>query len=219
MSQSVSSVLTINDIEELNDDVFEGAVAAPDEYVDPAGPRPLDEGTYDARIIKIAKDGDDEGNWRDPRYPAIQVDFEIASGEKMGRKANFIKVSSRLWMRKKGTIESKSSELGDLIRAFDPRFEWQQITQALRFLLEQQDRGVVGKFRFGWKAFDSEYFNMQGGPSMTDGTPEKRDLYKKAGIKGQRHFDADGTVIGPSGKQLKARLILLQAVPAKNVGA
>ena len=208
--------LTINDLGELNDDLFGGEVAAPEDYPDPVGPRPLDEGTYTARIVKLAKDADEAGNWRDPAFPTIQADFEITEGDKNGRKANFIRISSRTWPRKRGDSTVKVSELGDVIRAFDPSYNWQnQVTLALRFLMEQSQRGATGKFRFGWKAFDMDHFNANGGPNLAAGSEERKELFKKCLIRGQKNFQSDGTVIGPSGKVLKAKLYLLQAYPAK----
>lgn len=211
-----NSTLTLTDVQELQDDIFEGEVAAPEAYADAPTPRPLDEGTYALKIVKISKDADNSGNWRDPRFPALQVDFEVAEGERAGRKANFVRISSRPWMRKRGTTSAKVSDLGDLIRAFDKTYNWgSDIKAAFQFLLEQQDRGTVAKIRLGWKAFDMDHFNANGGDNLAPDSQEKKDLYKVCGVRGQKNFDNNGEATGPSGKLLKARLFMQQAYPAK----
>ena len=210
------TLLTINDLADLRDDLFEGAVSPPDEQLDPIGPRPLDEGTYPCRLVALRKDTDDAGNWRDERYPTLLADFEVASGDKEGRKATFIRLSSKPQLRTVGAQVAKVSPLSDVIRAFDPTFNWGGIISvAVKFLLDQQDKGTICKLSFGQKAFDTDHFNANGGPTMAAGSQELKDLYKACTVRGQRNFGPDGIAIGPSGKTLKAKLYLRTAYAAK----
>lgn len=203
--------LSINDVAELSDVDFEGIVSDPTSYPDPASPKPLDQGTYQCKIVRLAKDADDSGNWKNPTLPTLIMDFEVVRpDESAGRKANFIRISSRTWLRG----GEKVSELGDVIRAFDREYKWTRIGDAYEFLIKHRDRGTLGKFRFGWRAFDSDFLKSSGADQLPRGSQEKKDLYKQAEIKHQRNFATDGTVVGPSGKTLKAKLYLLQAYPA-----
>lgn len=214
-----TAALTINDLDLLNDDVFEGQVAPPDAYPNPIGPRPLDEGTYEMRLVKITPDRDDAGNWRDVRFPTVKCDFEVVAGAMVGRKATFVRISSRTIPRKRGAATENVSDLGDLIRAYDPEFNWGNSPNvAFRYLMEHVDKGTICKLRLGWKATDMDYLNANGLDSLPRDSQERKDLYKKAVIRGQKNFDVDGTVAGPSGKLLKAQVFLQQAYPAK-VGA
>jgi hypothetical protein len=211
-----NATLTLTDVQELQDDVFEGEVSTPDQYADAPGPRPLDEATYEVKIVKLSKDAKDDGTWRDPRFPALKVDFEVVAGDRTGRKATFVRISSRPWNRKRGATTARVSDLGDLIRAFDRTFNWAgDIRAALTFLIEQQDRGNTAKIRFGWKAFDMEHFTSNGGDNLAPDSTEKKDLLKACSIRGQKNFDPTGEKVGPSGKLLRAQLYMQQAYPAK----
>jgi hypothetical protein len=211
----VNQTLSMEDILNLDDAAFEGDVAGIDDYPDPPSPRPLAAGTYKAKLVDLRLDTDENGQVRDSRYPSFTSTWEVVEGEKAGRKATFVKITTRPQNRKRGDRVVKVSPLGDVVRAFDKTYDWgNSIQRAATFLKEQMEQGNVAKVRFDWKAWDGDWFAAQGGDSLPEGSEAKNNLFKTCSIRGQRNFREDGTVNGPSGKELKAKVFLAEAYPS-----
>lgn len=213
-----SKTLTLDELTNLFDDVNpdDVAVEAPDTYADAPAPAPIAAGKYGVQLISLDLARDMNGEIRSKKD--FVADVKIADPETAaGRVVRFLRISAESKKRRDGAVEKKYSELGDLVRAFDATFNWQNSPEmAVRFLLEKIADNAIGYVYFDWKAWDNKLFEERGGPSLLNGTDEKRKLYTECSVRGMKRFDKDGTVVNAaSGNVLKARVFISRTFPAK----
>jgi len=207
-----------DDIMDLRDDIFEGAVASPEDYADQVGFRPIPEGKYTFKINKLSIDKDENGAIRNPKAPTINLEeLEVVGGDFDTRKAMFMRVRSNTYERRPGV---KASELGDLMRALDRTYAWGgSITRAWDYLNECRDKGTTFKARVRWEAWDSDHWSNGDGANLEK--DEQKALAKECRVQGMKQFPSDGNggyipeIVGKSGATLTARLGFAQFYPSE----
>jgi hypothetical protein len=166
---------------------------------------PIPSGKYGVKILSLDVDRDKDGNVRNKLLYVL--DFEVLTPDKFaGRKVRFIRVNAKSQTRKTKSGDVKFTELFDLVHAFDPEFKVNSsVERAVRFLLERIQDNALAHIQIDWKAWDSKYFELMNGPTLTDGSEEKKNLAKACSFRGMKKFALDGTVLNPlSGNTLKA---------------
>ena len=208
----------ISEVMNLQDDIFEGEVAGVEEYADQTGFTLLPEGTYYFKINKYSIDRDQQGFIRNPKAPTFVLEeIEVVNGDLAGRKAFFLRVRSNSYERQPGV---RASELGDLMRAIDPLFDWEnRVTLADEQIARAVAQGTAIKARLRWSAFDSAHWNANDGSQLDK--PEQKALGKECRLSGMKNFpkDSKGNAVpewvGPSGETVAARLEAAQYFPGK----
>jgi hypothetical protein len=208
-----------SDVMNLQDDIFEGVVASPDDYQDQAGFSLLPEGRYNLKVNAYGVDRDQEGAIRNPAAPTfILNEIEVVDGDLAGRKAFFIRVRSNSYERPAGS-GVRASELGDLMRALDRTYDWQnRVTLADEMLARAVQTGMVFKARLRWSAFDSAHWNNEGGSDLPK--DEQKVLGKACRLDGMKKFPTDSKGnylpqwVGPSGETVDARIAVAQYFPS-----
>lgn len=202
---------TVSELDRLNADV---AVAAPEAYVDGTLPMIVPEGMYDLVITEWDVSRNKETKAPDGKSFILQC---TTTGEDGNPKpVRNLRVWTTTFQRNGVTV----SGLGDLIRAIDDTATWHTIADAGRILQKAMDQRTPFRVKLTWEAFDLDYFNENGGGTMTRKSPEEKALRKLATIKGMQNFRQapDGTYLpeveGPSGAMLEARLVIDRYVPA-----
>jgi hypothetical protein len=195
-------------------------VAAPTEYVD-GGVGPVPEATYDLRILEFQPDFKDDGTFSKSvtikSAEIIGVDKEELK-RFLGRKVTNLRVWTTTYLRN----NVKVSGLGDLIRGLDDERAWSGIKEAVDIIQEHQDKNTPLQIKLAWGAFDKAGFDAAGGAMLVDKSPEKKELQKKAAVRGMKNFRPlpDGSyapeVAGPlSGDLLEARLEIDRITPRR----
>lgn len=203
-----SRTLTLDDLTNLFDDVDPSETLA-DEVPENTGVptlAPMPAGKYGVRLMSFDVDRDQNGDVRNKKIFA--TDIKIATPEKLeGRTVRFLKVSGETKKRNVKGTTFNYTELFDLVHGFDPEFACQNsLETASRFLIERVSDQAIVEVQLDWKAWDGKHFDAMNGATMQDGTDEKKALFKACSFKGQRHFQADGSLLNPaSGNMLKAR--------------
>jgi hypothetical protein len=204
---SESRTLTLDDLTNLFDDVDPSETMA-DEVPENTGTptlAPIPSGKYGVKLIAFDVDRDMNGDVRNKKN--FSTDVKIVDPEKFeGRSVRFLKVSGETRKRKNKGVEYKYTELFDLCKGFDADFVANgSLDVAARFLIERIADGSIVYVQLDWKAWDGKHFDAMNGSTLQDGSEEKKALFKACSFKGQRHFQADGTLLAPSGNLLKAR--------------
>jgi len=207
-----------SEVMNLQDDIFEGEVAGVEEYADQTGFTLIPEGNYKIKINKYSVDRDKDGMIRNPKAPTFVLEeIEVVEGDLAGRKAFFIRVRSNSYERQPGV---KASELGDLMRAIDSTFDWEnRITLADEQIAKAVAQGIVFKARLRWSAFDSAHWNSNDGSQLDK--PEQKALGKECRLSGMKNFPKDSKGIavpewvGPSGETIAARIEIAQYYPSR----
>lgn len=182
---------------------------------------PVPAGKYGIQLVAIDVDRDQQGAVRNKQQFVVDMKVTVpppSASWAEGRTVRFIRVSGKTSKRKgKDGIERPFVELFDLVHAFDPTFNCaNSLERAALFLLERVADGATAYVQLDWKAFDTKHFNASNGDTLQDGSDEKKALFKACAIRGQKHFQPDGTLINPaSGNLLKANVYMKWAyVPA-----
>jgi hypothetical protein len=207
-----------SEVMNLQDDIFEGEVAGVEDYADQTGFTLIPEGNYKFKINKYSVDRDKDGFIRNPKAPTFVLEeIEIVEGELTGRKAFFLRVRSNSYERQPGV---KASELGDLMRAIDQTFDWEnRITLAEEQIAKASQQGVAIKARLRWSAFDSAHWNGNDGSQLDKA--EQKALGKECRLSGMKNFpkDSKGNAVpewvGPSGETISARVEVAQYYPSR----
>lgn len=175
----------------------------PDSYEAPKASTPPPRGTYDLRIT-AHKEQTAFGSTALKNPYELSVDFVIAGdGPFAGRTARFQKISSRPYKSR------QSSLLTDLIAAVAKATNHEGPVKGREAILQlldlARDTNAVIKGRTDWKAEDKTFLKNKR-EANEELTPDDWNAYR---IEGQSNFDADGTVVGPSGDTLIANLTVL----------
>lgn len=178
-------------------------------YEAPKASTPPPRGTYDLRITGHKEQTAFGSSALKTPYE-LSVDFVIANGPFEGRTARFQKVSSRAYKSR------QSSMLTDLIAAVAKATNHEGPVKGREAILQlldvARDTNAVIRGRTDWKAEDKTFLKNKR-EANEEMTSEDWDAYR---VEGQSKFDADGTVVGPSGETLVANLTVLGFVAPKN---
>jgi hypothetical protein len=202
---------TLNDLQNLNINV---EVAAPEEYVDGNMPSLVPEGRYDLVITDWDVSRDYET--KQPDGKAFILQTVVSGGEHDGKAVRNLRVWTATFERNGVRV----SGLGDLIRAIDDTARFTNLQEAGSIIQRAQDMKTPIQVQLKWEAFDSEFYNENGGQGMVNKSPEQKELRKRATVKGMSNFRqaADGTYLpeveGPSGNILEARLTINSYTPS-----
>lgn len=215
-----SKTLTLDELSSLVDDLDPMEVDEVPENTGVPVLGPIPAGRYRVQLVSFDFDRDQSGDIRDKSK--FQLDLRVADEDNRfdGRTIRFIRITNKQKTRLNKGITYNFTELTDLVKAFDPEFNIQNSPErAIRFLLERIADNSTCDVQLDWKAFDKRHFESQNGDSMQDGSPEKKQLFKEAFIRGQKNFDPDGTLINPaSGNLLKANVYMRWAyIPTRTV--
>jgi len=202
-------------------------VTDPDQYPDPlpSGPKMLPAGRYTVTLQDFDMDKDSDGKVRvygDQSYAILLRKLKVVAPDNhANRTITFQRVFTKPYERPRGTGKMVSG-LGDLIRSFDSSRAWSDLNDALALLNEFQADSTPATIKTEWEAFDKDYYEQilaQEGIASTD-KPAVRGARRRATIRGMYRFlkNANGdplpVVIGPSGKQLDAKLIIVDFIPS-----
>ncbi len=196
----------------LNDDDFGGSVADPEQYPDTEEFTLLPDGTYNLKLLDAKVDVDpDTGEVRNRKFPKFIATIKVLGGDFDGRQAFYVPIATTI--RERDGL--KTSQLGDLIHAIDPTFHMGgSITRAQKFLQQAVSDGLPFRAKTAWFAFDMDYFNEMGGPTLPNGSDELKDLRKTCAVRGMKRFPINGNgkrdseITGPSGATLRAKVTL-----------
>ena len=206
--------------EALADDL--GLSGDVDDYPDPTPPAPVPEGNYRLRL-EIGLDKDDSGKVRGLTdeagkfYPTILITKgEVVEGPEgtEGRSAvSYERVYTKPYPRGTGMANG----LSDLTRSFDQTRGFSNFNDGFELLSELAQNETM-RCRVRWEAFDSDYFDERvkavAGSRENLTKEQKKMLNKECSIRGQKNFEPNGTVKGPSGAVLTARARISSFYPS-----
>lgn len=161
---------------------------------------PAPRGTYELRITGH-KEQTAFGTTALKTPYELSVDFVIAGeGPYAGRTARFQKIGSRVFKSR------KSSMLTDLLAAVAGALNHEgpvKTRDEIKSLLDTaRDTNAVIKGRVDWAADDKAFTRA----IFDNGEQPTSEQWNESRIEGQSKFNADGTVVGPSGETLTANL-------------
>ncbi len=206
-------MVDFNELDNLYDDID---VAGPDEYVDSNVNDVLPEGQYTFVVKEFDINRDKEN--KPHKTPGLNLRrIDVVEGDKAGKPVFF----QRIWATPYKREEAIVSQLGDFIRALHGAVAWNGMKEAMTLVQQAQDQGITFKAKGIWEAFDSDYYESQGGNLLNSKSSEAKLLRKKATIRYAKNFKKAPSgkvlpeVVGPSGKVLTARFVINNFIPKK----
>lgn len=189
-------------------------------------------GAYTFRVLAAKARTDRDGNQvlADGKYPTIVLEqLEIVEPEGDARKFNpFIDVRTKPVKR----LDGFSTDLADIIRAFDQNRGFSGLMEGLSILSELSQDSTF-RAQIGWSAYDSTYAKAElaaaglEGVKFADMTADQREVANriyKAARKTTKDFPVSNgkripVTTGLSGETLEARVTIQRYIPsgAENV--
>lgn len=210
----------LSEVQDFEDIKLEDA----SEYQDQTGPAPLQPGNYRFRVVEGGRRKNQDGEPIDDHgFPQVQLSkLVVVEPEELAGREVYPFQSYTLRPvqggARKGTVPAV-----DLLRGFDDTLTFSNGKDALRQLAEQFEAGKTFVAGTNWEAKDSDFIkeaaDENGGDLNDMDDDERRSLFKKAIIRGQKKFPkANGVYIpeieGPSGATLQARVKLTRIYPS-----
>lgn len=215
----------LDDLASVSANLADDLNVSEDTYKDSTPPAPVPEGNYRLRLeVEIDKDKDgkvkgqldDKGRF----FPTVLIKKgEVIEGPEgtLGRNAiSYARIYTRPFDRQ----GSLASSLADLTRSFDQTRGWAGVEEGIKVLAELAATGTC-RLKLQWEAFDKDYAeelaNELGGFSSLNAA-QKKEINKKATVKGAKNFDANGIAIGKTGATLEARTRITTTYPSAKDG-